>query len=301
MEITQNPWHYTAPDQAGRSNRVPSIPTCRLLKMYCYFLPLSSCPVQPIGTYDRNYDYRHPPLLPPRAQRWLPAYIVRPQTWLRYDVFQYLQNNQIQQRQQQETMTKKNSTKETTTTATDSAAQDTKSSCTVLHVRRGDVIQHGNISRRYHALSEYLDVVDKNILGSTYQHGIHPPHKILLLTDDANVILESQSYQNRYHFMYFDRPRFHDDEGGWEHQLPSSQPKFEMIVLWSTFEWVKDCSSIVHSTSGFSNWIIWEMTKVHGDNLHVYNLDQNIPKEQLYGEHNIRSKSISTNPFNSTT
>ena len=97
-----------------------------------------------------------------------------------------------------------------------------------------------------------------------------------------------------------DRPRFHADEGGWEHQLPSSRPIFEMIVLWATFAWVKHCTAIVHSTSGFSEWLIWEMKKVHDgedeDKLTTYNLDKDIPLDQIYSERNIElSKHLSTN------
>jgi hypothetical protein len=313
MEITDNPWHYAAPDQAGRSNSVPSPPACPLLTMYCYFLPLSACPIQTRGTHNQDYDYRHPPLLPPRAHRWLPSYVARPQTWLRHEVFRFLQDQQQRHHQLHITATILPSNINTT------AAPP----CTVLHVRRADVIQHGNQSRRYHALSEYLDVVRDKIIPTTLDSSDHhPPHSILLLTDDANVIVESQSFsllqedkpqnsprdnnddkhnnntdQKMYHWMFIDRPRFHADEGGWEHQLPSSRPIFEMIVLWATFAWVKHCTSIVHATSGFSDWLIWEMKKVHGEEneLKTYNLDKDVPLDQIYSEHNaVLSKNMST-------
>jgi hypothetical protein len=282
MEITNNPWHYAAPDQAGRSNIVPSPPACPLLTMYCYFLPLSACPIQPQGTQSRDYDYLHPPRMPPRAQRWLPAYVARPQTWLRYKAFRFLQDQ------------RKGAMTVTTTTATTGASSTIALPCTVLHVRRGDIVQHGNLSRRYHPLSEYLEVVDTTITTSRTIAVAADRPRIMLLTDDANVINERRLYDGQYHWMYLDRPRFHADQGGWEHQLPSSRPVFEMTVLWATFQWVKQCTSIVHSTSGFSNWLIWEMKQVHGENVKTYNLDRDVPREQLYGQHNIHSKNIST-------
>ena len=299
MEITNNPWHYAAPDQAGRSNAVPSPPACPLLTMYCYFLPLSACPIQPRGTHNQDYDYRHPPRMPPRAHRWLPSYVARPQTWLRYEVFRFLRD-QPQYHQQYQSPFATTPTTVTSMNNTQAAAPP----CIVLHVRRADVIQHGNQSRRYHALSEYLDVVHDKIMASTPFTDHSPPRNILLLTDDANVVVESQSINTtdptKYRWMYMDRPRFHADEGGWEHQLPSSRPIFEMIVLWATFAWVKHCTAIVHSTSGFSEWLIWEMKKVHDgedeDKLMTYNLDKDIPLDQIYSERNIElSKHLSTN------
>jgi len=296
MEITDNPWHYAAPDQAGRSNAVPSPPACSLLTMYCYFLPLSACHIQPRGTHNQDYDYRHPPRMPPRAHRWLPSYVARPQTWLRYEVFRFLQDQPHYHQQYQAYV----ATTPTTATITTNNIHTSAPQCTVLHVRP-DIIQHGNQSRRYHALSEYLDVFHDKIVTTTHSADHPPPHNILLLTDDANVISESQSINNtdptKYRWMYMDRPRFRADEGGWEHQLPSSRPIFEMIVLWATFAWVKHCTAIVHSTSGFSEWLIWEMKKVHDveDELKTYNLDKDIPLDQIYSEHNIvLSKNIST-------
>jgi hypothetical protein len=91
--------------------------------------------------------------------------------------------------------------------------------------------------------------------------------------------------------MYVDRPRFRADEGGWEHQLPSSDPIFEMTVLLATFQLVQQCQSMVYSTSGFSNWLLQQMQKVTPDVPH-FNLDTVSPYE--LGIHNLDSKSIST-------
>lgn len=268
MQITSIPWHYAAPDQAQRPNKVPSVPACPLLNMYCYFLNLSGCPVQDPASYNRDYDYLNPPRMSPRAQKFLPDYIVRPQTWLRYKVYEFVKGQQ------------------------QSSIPSSAVPCTVMHVRRGDVLHHGNSSRRYHAISEYLNVT-ASASSKTFQ--IH--RNILLLTDDANAIVEAQQFA-QYRWMFVQRPRFQADEGGWEHQLPSSDPIFEMTVLLGTFALVKQCQSIVYSSSGFSNWLLREMQNKGGDvvrnteSIGHCNLDDVIEYE--LGAHNIASKSIST-------
>ena len=271
MEITSIPWHYAAPDQAKRPNKLPSIPACPLYNMYCYFLKLSACSAQPLDSYNREYDYRNPVRAAPRSNRWLPDYIVRPQTWLRHKVFQFIQ----QQRQ--------------------SAIPESAVPCTVVHVRRGDVLHHGNHSRRYHPISEYLELpTQRNAskVRSSASFQIHP--HILLLTDDANAIVEALQYK-QYHWMYIDRPRFQADEGGWERQVPSNDPIFEMTVLLGTFALVKQCQSIVYSSSGFSSWLVYEMTKTTAiagqDAIGHYNLDDVLDYER--GRHNQASKNIS--------
>jgi hypothetical protein len=266
MQVTSNPWHYAAPDQAKRSNKIPSTPACPFLSMYCYFLNLTSCAVQDPNAYSREYDYRTPPRMPPRARKWLPDYIVRPQTWLRYKVYQFVQEQH------------------------QSAIPPSAVPCTVMHVRRGDVLQHGSISRRYHAISEYLNMTPSaNAASPSFK--IHP--NILLLTDDANAIGEAQQF-SQYHWMFVQRPRFRADEGGWEHQLPSSDPIFEMTVLLGTFFLVQQCQSLVYSSSGFSTWLLQEMEKNTDDGMSVgrCNLDDAIKYE--LGVHNVASKSVST-------
>jgi hypothetical protein len=236
--------------------------------MYCYFLNLSSCPVvQDPEAYNKEYDYRQPPRLSPRAQNYLPDYIVRPQTWLRYKVYQFVQTQHQSE-----------------------AIPSSAVPCTVMHVRRGDVLHHGQHSRRYHAISEYL-----NATASTPSFQIHP--NILLLTDDANAIVEATQQYKNYRWMFVQRPRFQADEGGWEHQLPSSDPIFEMTVLLGTFVLVQQCQSLVYSSSGFSKWILQEMEKNKRDIGHL-NLDNAVEYE--LGKHNLASKSVSTNFANST-
>ena len=53
--------------------------------------------------------------------------------------------------------------------------------CTVIHVRRGDIVLHEETSRRYRAIAEYVE---------TKEVEIHD--NILLLTDDANAIGEAK-------------------------------------------------------------------------------------------------------------
>ena len=271
MQVTSSPWHYAAPDQAKRPNKVPSTPACPLLTMYCYFLNLTSCTVQDPNAYNREYDYQNPLRMPPRATKWLPDYIVRPQTWLRHKVYLFVQ------KQQQK------------------AIPPTAVPCTVMHVRRGDVLLHGKSSRRYHAISEYLNSTAATTTTTAASPLFQIHRNILLLTDDANAIVEAQQLHPEYRWMFIDRPRWKADEGGWEHQVPSSDPIFEIIVLLGTFALVQQCQSLVYSTSGFSNWILYAMEKKtdpRRSNIGHYNLDDAISYER--GRHNSVSKAIST-------
>jgi hypothetical protein len=93
--------------------------------------------------------------------------------------------------------------------------------CTVIHVRRGDIVMHGKQSRKYHAISEYLNASAKTNIQ------IHP--NILILTDDHNAIGEAKTLYPEYHWMSIERPRWKADEGGFERQLPSNDPIFEML------------------------------------------------------------------------
>ena len=78
---------------------------------------------------------------------------------------------------------------------------------------------------------------------------------ILLLTDDSNAIEEARRKYPDYHWVYIDRPRFKGPEGGWENQIPSDDPKIELIVLLSIFRLVKQCQSFVHAHSNMGRFI----------------------------------------------
>ena len=149
--------------------------------------------------------------------------------------------------------------------------QSIEAPCTAMHVRRGDVVlHHGTARRRYHAIAEYMNAtldIHKNIF---------------LMTDDANAITEAKSEFPDHNWMSIDRPRYKADQGGWERQVPSNDPAFEVTNLLSIFRLVKRCDQLIHSRSGFSDQLYMEMTdtgreikrfNIDADNLLVYNPD----------------------------
>lgn len=244
MQVHKRPWHYAAPDEAGKPNKTPSKAACPLLTMYCYFLNLSSCEQKSSEEFSRDYYNARKP-----GHFWLKDYILRPQTWLRHQVYKFVQNQTI------------------------------KTPCTVLHVRRSDVVRHSEQSRKYHHISEYLNTSSK----------IRIFKNILLLTDDQNAISEAGSLFPEYNWIFIDRPRWKGAAGGWERQLPSSDPSFEMLVLLSTFQLVKKCKSFVHSSSSLSKWIKDSMNR----RAQVFDLDKDVPWESIHNLRNRKTKFLS--------
>lgn len=126
FQVSQNPWHYAAPVEAGKAHlnadKLPQAkPVCSLKTMHCYFLNMSNCAPSTIRNNTRLDIHR---IYNPR---WYKEFYLRQQTWLRHRIHQFLQNQNIQQ------------------------------PCTVFHVRRGDVVKHGIHSRKYHSIAEYLN------------------------------------------------------------------------------------------------------------------------------------------------
>jgi hypothetical protein len=97
-------------------------------------------------------------------------------------------------------------------------------------------------------MEEYVDAMQDN---ST--------RNILLLTDDQNAIGEAHAKYPDTNWIYFDRPRHKGAEGGFENQIPSKDPKLEVIILLAIFRTVKQCTELIHSTSGFSDLLRLEM------------------------------------------
>jgi hypothetical protein len=162
-------------------------------------------------TNKRNVT-QQPSFVPVQHRRLL-EYASRPQTWLRKAVYEFA-------------------------TSIDLAAP-----CTVLHVRRSDVILHGKQSRRYHAIREYMERADPNI------------KTIFLLTDDDNAVQEALAEFPNHHWVFVPRPRFKGAEGGWENQLPSANPEFEVVVLLTIFQKVTTCQGLIHTQSNFADYL----------------------------------------------
>ena len=226
---TKNSWHY-----AGKKDG--SQPTCPQKDMFCYFLQFSNCAsnsnkMEADGYLSLTSSDPETAIV----QKWIGEYATRPQQWLRKEVYDYtkLIKDDFQMRHLED------------------------KSCTVIHVRRADVIQHDGQSRKYHAIKEYLDAA--NISNETDADN----QNIFLITDDQNAIDEAEYLYPMHNWLYLKRVRHRGNDGGWENQIPSNNPKQEVIVLLSIFELVKDlkCDRFIHSVSGFSNNLYDHMSK----------------------------------------
>ena len=124
------------------------------------------------------------------------------------------------------------------------------SDCTVFHVRRGDIVTHGGITRRYFPISDYVKHMNSSKVSN-------PNHYVLLLTDDSNAINEAHEFFPYLNIKFFDRPRHKGSNHGtvWEDQTPSRDPAFEVIVMMATFELAQECSAIVWGQSGFAAYV----------------------------------------------
>jgi len=200
-----------------------SKPVCQTRDMYCYFLNLTKCPAQP-GKNDKNlhhgYDGHGARLMKEKQGYWLLEYATRMRAWLRREVYLY-------------------STSKINLTLP----------CAAIHVRRSDIVLHDKFSRRYRKMEEYVEALpDKN-----------GTKNLLLFTDDMNAIGEALYKYPQYNWMYFDRPRFKGASGGWENQIPSADPKLEVVVLLSIFRLVRQCHTLIRSRGNLANLMWSEM------------------------------------------
>jgi hypothetical protein len=226
---TGGPWHYTV-------KRDGSGPVCPSEDMYCYFLNLTRCEPVPERVYEgdfmtENYSVEW------ANGHWFQEYATRQQTWLRHEAYKF------------------------------SKKVNVVTPCSVMHVRRSDIVLHDEISRRYREIGEYVRALKKRT------------KNILLFTDDHNAIGEALTNFPQYNWMYIDRKRHKGAEGGWENQLPSDDPKSEMVVLQSIFRLARKCTRLVRTTGNFGNLIEAEMRDaLRGKGrLKLVNLDHNDP------------------------
>lgn len=222
FQVAIMPWHYASPKPFNISTAA-----CNTQDMFCYFLPLSSCPRVPVNDTIKKIAFLDrmavlgAKLFNPPA-RWYLEYLSRPQTWLRHRVYRSVQEQKV------------------------------VAPCTALHVRRGDVVTHGTHSRRYFSIAEYLNTTNK------------VEHNIFLLTDDHNAIGEALHEFPERNWMFIDRPRYRGSEGGFERHLPSNDPILEMSVMLATFRLVRRCNSMVRGSSAFGDFLWGEIKDEHG-------------------------------------
>lgn len=203
------------------------------------------------------YQWRGFAQLP--SVRWLLHYAMRGQTWLRHDAVRL------------------------------AAQVGLSSPCLAIHVRRGDVVLHGRFSRRYHALSEYLNALEQQ--GYDLMNA-----NLLLLTDDANAIIEATQRYSQYRWYYIDRPRHVGPSGGWEHQVPSHNPAWEVTVLHASVLLLQQhCHVLVHTKSNLADYY-YAMMLVTNNNLppaqHI-DLDAPVPHHQIHNRDNAQSVQLS--------
>lgn len=89
---------------------------------------------------------------------------------------------------------------ESSDTATTNNDNNNARDCTVVHVRRSDVIFHESHTRRYFPVADYVKLIPREKLSN-------PNHYIFLLTDDSNAIEEANEFFPNLNWKYFDRPR----------------------------------------------------------------------------------------------
>jgi hypothetical protein len=232
-------WHYAA-NKEGCSQ-----PTCPNMDMSCYFLKFGTCPpveARVVHEWDVVITRQHK-----KVESSVYFYVMRQQQWVRQAVY-----NEVQKH----------------------AKHIPLAECSVVHVRRGDIVLHQQYSRKYYPISDYVNLLPTN-----------RRNHIFLLTDDANAISEAQEFYPTIKWYYFDRKRHKGAEGGWESQIPSKDPKQEVLTILATFQLVQRCDTFVHSDSGFAKDIRRHMQKAHPRTLKVYRVDAE-DKETRSRRHN---------------
>ena len=209
-------WHYAAMKHTGLNV------TCPSRDMFCYFYPLSKCQpgtvkesVEDDGITDRHSQPQN---------LWLKQYLTRPQQWLRKAIYDYLRDETPQ----------------------------VPTPCIAMHVRRADVVLHDEHSRKYFQIKDYLRKIgaDANV-----RELVRDGNNILLFTDDANAIDEAHTFHPNYNWVYLNRTRHRGSSGGWENQVPSQDPRKEVIMLLSILEMAKKCDAFAYTSSNYANVI----------------------------------------------
>jgi len=228
------PWIYAVGPQTWIngtrrfvSEQAAATVACNSRDPQCYFLNLTSCPADAnhvLQAHDlaATTTETTPIIMDSQQGGWILEYATRPQTWLRQRVYRYLAAQQLQ----------------------------LKSPCTVFHVRRADAVltleQYTNLTRRYHAIEEYIQAAASLSLWNSSSH-----NNILLLTDDKNAVGEALHKYPHYNWVYLDRQRHKGAAGGFENQIPSGDPITEVVVILSELALAQHCDSIVHTASSF--------------------------------------------------
>jgi hypothetical protein len=155
------------------------------------------------------------------------------------------------------------------------AEADITAPCSVVHVRRSDVVLHTERSRKYFPMSTYVDHLPAHRKNAT----------IFLLTDDANAIDEAHEFYPELKWKYLNRKRWRGTEGGWENQTPSRSPKLELAIIMATLRLAQRCDTIVHSSSQFAE-VLKLVMRWGNPKLQKIEIDKRIRFEDMYSFNN---------------
>jgi hypothetical protein len=249
-------WQYAS----GVHGSAP-VPACAKRDLSCYFLTLTNCSVldqSSLGKTDIHYNYPWKGFAVREDVSNVLWYATRAKNWLRKRAIHVAESLQLPRDE----------------------------GCTVMHVRRADVVLHGKFSRRYHAISEYLRALHREFGENSN------PGNILLLTDDANAIHEATTLYPQYQWYYLDRPRHHGADGGWENQIPSNDPALEVVMLHAEFHLVTYCQTIVHSKSNLADYFYAIMLQKNPQTLRI-DIDARRSHLKIHNERNAETVRLS--------
>ncbi|KAL7515325.1 hypothetical protein ACHAXN_013478 [Cyclotella atomus] len=100
--------------------------------------------------------------------------------------------------------------------------------CSVIHVRRGDIILDPS-TRKYYPIKSYSEKIPKREVEKSKPCHISTNH-------DANAIDEALEFYPNFRWKYFQRKRARGTSKGWEDHLPSGDPVTEVITILATFD-----------------------------------------------------------------
>lgn len=207
-------WQYAAARDGSNA-------TCASKDLNCYFLPITKCKVNHSRAFQGNKTVHRRDV---KEWPWVYQYLSRGQQWIRRAVVNFVDDQR--------------------------PPFPPNASCTVMHVRRGDVIlqkKRFTRFRGYHPISDYLNQLPKERR--------QPGSNIFLLTDDANAIDEAREFHSHINWHWINRTRSRGTEAEFMRHVTEPTPKDEVIAILGTFEIAKQCDAVVRGDSAFGDFI----------------------------------------------
>eukprot|EP00529_Nitzschia_sp_RCC80_P009847 CAMPEP_0113498444 /NCGR_PEP_ID=MMETSP0014_2-20120614/31182_1 /TAXON_ID=2857 /ORGANISM="Nitzschia sp." /LENGTH=769 /DNA_ID=CAMNT_0000392481 /DNA_START=92 /DNA_END=2404 /DNA_ORIENTATION=- /assembly_acc=CAM_ASM_000159 len=294
------PWSYTWYSSGPDHNNVTL--ACPEKDMSCYFLPINHCalpattnvtkldngtsiihqelPPDIIGYQDNIPDAGRPVYLMRRWEQytpWFVWYLTRPQQWMRYKVQKYLQHRMVnyhevtKRLEERRRRTRRRKGRDHDDEDDGDNYDDEGDLCTVLHVRRTDIMLDRD-ERHYYPLVDYLNVIPNRTDETTattsssssnntttaaadsLQGRKEPPPKlVVVLTDDASTIDEFPLFDAKdYMFVYSNKTRFRGTEGGHSNHVPTHDPVDEFVCMLAEFQIAQMCGkTLIGTRSGY--------------------------------------------------